>query len=148
MSTVRVAPWILAAILASSACHRPATEVEQQTSTTRQTTTTAKVEECSWCPAPEPSGTVASGQPAGEAADLMGQLASITAGTAFGGLTEEEVRSDISSICGAGEGGGSRQGAAGEAARRRAGQLGVPGSSEGIASYAELLETEADRRCP
>lgn len=137
------------AILASAACDGPATELEQQTSTTtRQTSTTAKIEECSWCPAPEPSETAASGQPAGASADLMDQLASLTAGSAFGDLTEEEVRSDISSICGAGEGGGSRQGAAGATARKRAGQLGVPESSEGIASYAELLETEADRRCP
>ena len=77
----------------------------------------------------------------------MDRLAAVAAGTAFAGLTEEEVRSDISSICGAGEGGASRQGAADEASRRRAGQLGVPGS-EGMASYAEILETEADRRCP
>lgn len=135
-------------MLASAACDGPATEAEQQTSTTRQTSTTAKIEECSWCPAPEPSETAASGQPVAASPDLMDQLASITAGSAFGDLTEEEVRSDISSICGAGEGGGSRQGAAGATARRRAGQLGVPESSEGMASYAELLETEADRRCP
>lgn len=135
-------------MLASAACQGPATEVAHQTSTTPQTSTTTKIEECSWCPAPEPSETAASGQPVGASPDLMDQLASITAGSAFGGLTEEEVRSDISSICGAGEGGGSRQGAAGAAARQRADRLGIPGSSEGITSYAELLETEADRRCP
>ena len=123
--------------------------MEQQTSTTtRQTSTTAKIEECSWCPAPAPSETAASGQSAAASPDLMDRLASITSGSAFGGLTEEEVRSDISSICGAGEGGGARQGAAGAAARQRAGQLGVPESSEGIDSYAELLEIEAARRCP
>ena len=88
------------------------------------------------------------GQPVSPSLDLMDRVASSTAGTPFAGLTEDEVRSDISGICGAGEGGASRLGAATEAARLRADRLGVSESAPGVASYAQLLETEADRRCP
>lgn len=143
---------MLVAVVLSSGCHNTATDVEQQASTTAivvedPTSTTAKVEECSWCPATDTSGTTV-GQPASPSLDLMDRLASSTAGTPFADLTEDEVRSDISDICGAGEGGASRLGAATEEARLRADRLGVSGSAPGVASYAQLLETEADRRCP
>lgn len=143
---------MLVAVFLSSGCHSTATDVEQQASTTAievedPTSTTAKVEECSWCPAPGTSETTV-GQPASSSPDLMERLASETAGTPFVGLTEDEVRSDISGICGTGEGGASRRGPAAEAARLRAERLGVSESAPGVASYAQLLETEADRRCP
>ncbi len=151
MRTARLALWILAAVVLS-ACDGTVTEAEQQASTTATevedpTSTTAKVEECSWCPAPGTSETTV-GQPTSPSPGLMERLASETAGTPFAGLTEDEVRSDISDICGAGEGGASRRGPATEAARLRADRLGVSGSAPGVASYAQLLETEADRRCP
>jgi len=152
LRTARLTLLTLAAVVLSSGCDGTVTEAEHPTSTTLievedSTSTTSKVEECSWCPATDTSATTV-GRPASQSPDLMDRLASETAGTAFAGLTEDEVRSDISGICGAGEGGASRQGAATEAARLRAGQLGVPESSEGTASYAELLETESTRRCP
>ena len=131
---------MLAGVAALSGCHNTATDVEQQASTT-------KVQECSWCPATDTSETTV-GLPASPSPDLLDRLASEMAGTPFAGLTEDEVRSDISDICGAGEGGASRRGPATEAARLRADRLGVSGSAPGVASYAQLLETEADRRCP
>ena len=142
---------MLAGVAALSGCHNTATDVAQQASTTAfevedPTSTTGKVEECAWCPVTDTSGTT--GQPASPSLDLMDRVASSTAGTPFAGLTEDEVRSDISDICGAGEGGASRRGPATEAARLRADRLGVSGSAPGVASYAQLLETEADRRCP
>ena len=152
MRTSRLALWILAAAILSSGCDGTVTEAEPPTSTTvaeveHPVSTTAKVEECSWCPATDTSATTV-GQPASPSLDLMDRLASETAGTPFAGLTEDEVRSDISDICGAGEGGASRRGPAAEAARLRADRLDVSGSAPGVASYAQLLETEADRRCP
>ena len=110
--------------------------------------TTTKVEECSWCPAPEPTAGGDRGTAATAPPDLMQRLASRMAGTAFAGLTEEDLRSDISGICGAGEGGASRLGAASDAAGARATYLEVPGSAPEVASYAQLLESEAERRCP
>lgn len=111
--------------------------------------TTTKVEECSWCPATgETEETVGGGQADFPAPDLMDRLGSTMAGTAFAVLTEEDVRSDISDICGAGEGGASRRGAADETAGLRAVRLEVPESAPEVASYAQLLEPEADRRCP
>lgn len=150
MRTARLALWILAAVVLS-ACDGTVTEAEPPTSTTlaeveHPVSTTGKVEECAWCPVTDTSGTT--GQPASPSLDLMDRVASRTAGTPFAGLTEDEVRSDISDICGAGEGGASRRGPATEAARLRADRLGVSGSAPGVASYAQLLETEADRRCP
>ena len=152
MRTARLSLWILAAVILSSGCDGTETEAEPPTSATvaeveDPTSTTGKVEECSWCPATDTSGTTVA-QPASPPLDLMDRLASEAAGTPFAGLTEDEVRSDISGICGAGEGGASRQGAATEAARLRADRLGVSGSAPGVASYAQLLETEANRRCP
>ena len=107
---------MLAAVVVSAGCHSTVADVEQPASTTAidvedPTSTTAKVEECSWCPAPDTSGTTV-GQPASPSPGLMDHLASETAGTPFAGLTEDEVRSDISDICGAGEGGASRRGPA------------------------------------
>ena len=143
---------MLVAVVLSSGCHSTVTDVEQQASTTAievedPTSTTAKVEECAWCPVTDTSGTTL-GQPASPSPGLMERLASEAAGTPFAGLTEDEVRSDISGICGAGEGGASRQGPAAEAARLRAERLGMSESAPGVASYAQLLETEAGRRCP
>ena len=154
---------MLAAVVVSAGCGSTVTDVEQQASTTAiqaedptpttaievedPTSTTAKIEECSWCPASGTSETTV-GQPASPSPGLMERLASETAGTPFAGLTEDEVRSDISDICGAGEGGASRRGPAAEAARLRAARLGVSESAPGVTSYAQLLETEADRRCP
>ena len=110
---------------------------------------TTTVEECSWCPAlGTTDATVGGGSADSPAPDLMDHLASTMAGTAFADLTEEEVRADISDICGAGEGGASRLGAASDAARARATYLKVPGSAPEVASYAQLLESQAERRCP
>ncbi|MDE0138038.1 MAG: hypothetical protein OXM57_12250 [bacterium] len=152
MRIARLALWILAAVVLSSGCDGKVTEAEPPISTTvaeveHPVSTTGKVEECSWCPVTDTSGTMV-GQPASPSLDLMDRLASSTAGTPFAGLTEDEVRSDISDICGAGEGGASRQGPAAETARLRADRLGVSESAPGVDSYAQLLETEADRRCP
>ncbi|MCE2529807.1 MAG: hypothetical protein J4G11_08055 [Acidimicrobiia bacterium] len=151
MRTARLTLWVLAAVVVSSGCDGTVTD-ERPASTTAievedPTSTTAKVEECSWCPVPDTSGTTV-GQPASASPDLMDRLAAGTAGTPFAGLTEDKVRSDISDICGAGEGGASRRGAAAEAARLRVVRLGLSGSAPGTASYAQLLETEAERRCP
>ncbi|MXZ68822.1 MAG: hypothetical protein F4Z17_07585 [Acidimicrobiia bacterium] len=151
MRTARLTLLTLAAVVLSSGCDGTVTEAEHPTSTTLievedSTSTTSKVEECSWCPATDTSATTV-GRPASQSPDLMDRLASETTGTAFAGLTEDEVRSDISGICGAGEGGASRQGAAAEMARHRATRMEMDQSAPGVASYAQLLETEADRRC-
>lgn len=151
MRTARLALWTLAAVVLSSGCDGTVTEAEHPTSTAvieveRPTSTTGEVEECSWCPVMDTSGTTV-GQPASPSPDLVDRLASSTAGTPFADLTEDEVRSDISGICGAGEGGASRQGAAAEMARLRATRMEMDQSAPGAASYAQLLETEADRHC-
>ena len=141
----------LAAVLAVTACRSEAVPVDTTPSTTQVIPpSTTKVEECSWCPAPGMAEETAAGSGPADAPapDLMDDLASRTEGTPFADLTEDEVRSDISDICGAGEGGASRRGAATELARLRATRIGVDGAAPGAASYAQLLETEADRRCP
>lgn len=148
---MRAAWWALAAVLALTACRGEAVPADTPPSTTEIIpASTTKVEECSWCPATGTTEeTAASSGPAkAQVPDLMDHLASRAEGTPFADLTEEEVRSDISDICGAGEGGASRRGAAAEAARLRAARMGVEGSTPGAASYAQLLETEAAHRCP
>ena len=147
----RLAPWILAAILASTACHGPETEVEQETPTTteveQQPTTTAQVEECSWCPASDTSGAAPAQQPASPQPDLIDQLRSVAGGTAFADVSEEQLLSDISAVCEAWKGATSLQDATAGVARARAKLLDVPESEPGSAAYAHLLETSAQQRC-
>ena len=176
MRAVRLAPWILAAILASTACHGAETEVEQETATTTkieehtitavegESTTaveeqpstiaeaekqpaTTKVEECSWCPAPDPSGTTAAQQPASSQPDLMNQLQSTAGGTAFADVSEDGLLSDIRAICEAWKGDTSLEDVTARVSLARAELLGASESEPGLAAYTQLLETSADQRC-
>ena len=141
MRAIRVTLWILVAVVAFGACRGDITADDSQSSTT------TKVEECSWCPALDPSGTTTVGQSASSPPDLKDLLASTAGGTAFAGITEEELLSDIGETCDAWEGNTSRGDAAARVAGDRAHLLGVPESAAVLESYTQLLETSADQRC-
>ncbi len=161
MKVSRLAPWILTAFLASTSCHGPGTEVEQQTppttdveeqpSTTaraeEQPSTTAKIEECSWCPASDTSGTTPAQQPASPQPDLIDQLQSAAGGTAFADVTEDELLVDISAVCEAWKGDTTLQDATAPVADARGELLDVPESEPGLEAYSQLLEALADERC-
>ena len=183
MKSLRLAPWILAAILASTACHGPEaelveetpsiTQAEKQPTTTakaeEQPTTTAKieieerpsttseageqpsttkVEECSWCPAPDPSGTAFVEQPAtSPQADLIDQLQSAVRGTVFADVSEDQLLSDIGAVCTAWQGDTSLEDAAAQVSQARTELLGASESEPGSTAYTQLLETSADHRC-
>ena len=171
MKVSRLAPWILAAILASTACHGPETEVQQEPPTTTEVeeptsttgaaeaqpttkaraeerpSTTAGIEECSWCPASDTSGTTAAQQPASLQPDLIDRLQSATGGTAFADISEDHPLSDIRTICEAWAGDTSLEEATAGVALARAELLGVSESEPGLAAYTQLLETSADQRC-
>jgi len=169
LRTARLALWILAAIVASTACHGPETEVEQEHATTiavekqptttaaeeqpsttaaqKQQSTTTKVEECAWCPAPDPSGTTAAQQATSPQADLIDQLQSAAGGTAFADVSEDQLLSDIRTICETWKGDTSLEDAAARVSHARAELLGVSESEPGMAAYTQLLETSADQRC-
>jgi hypothetical protein len=147
----RLAPWILAAILASASCHAPDTEVEQETPTTteveKQPPTTAKIEECSWCPASDTSGAAPAQQPASPQPDLIDQLRTAAAGTAFAEIGEDVLLLDISAVCAAWKGDTTLQGATAPVANARAELLDGPESAPGLEAYSQLLEELADQRC-
>lgn len=160
MKVSRLAPWILAAILASTACHGPetevqqepptTTEVEQQPSTTAKAEgqpTTTKIEECSWCPASDTSGTTAAQQPASPQPDLIDRLQSATGGTAFADISEDELLADISEVCKSWAGDNSLEDATATVSLTRAELLGVTESEPGLAAYTQVLETSAAQRC-
>ena len=151
MRGIRLTPWVLGATLVVSGCHGSTTESVPETSTIAkvedQPSTTAKVEECSWCPAPDPSGTTAAQQPASPQTDLIDQLQSATVGTVFAGVSEDQLLADIGAVCAAWKGDTSLQDAAARVSLARAELLGASESEPGLAAYAQLLETSADQRC-
>ena len=167
MSASRLAPWILLGVVLSSGCHGTVAEVEDQPPTNRQPSTTAKIEdqppttakiedqpsttakieECSWCPAPDPSGTTTAGEPASSQPDLMDRLQTTAAGTAFADVSEDQLLSDIRAICEAWKGDTSLEDTTARVSLARARLLGAPESESGLAAYTQLLETSADQRC-
>jgi len=154
LKVLRLAPWILLVALLSYGCHGPVTEdadlQEQPTTTAKvqeQPTTTAKVEECSWCPAPDPSGTTSDHQPASSPLGLMDQLASEVGGTAFAEIREDQLLFDIRSVCETWKGATSLEDASARASLARSELLGVSESEPGLAAYTRLLHTSAERRC-
>ena len=149
------------AILASTACHGPdieaeqetpaTTEVESQPSTTataeEQPTTTVKVEECSWCPASDTSGTTPAQQPASPQPDLIDRLQLAAEGTVFADISDDELLADIRTICETWKGDTSLEDATARVSVARAELLGVSDSEPGLATYTKLLEASADERC-
>ena len=127
------------------------TAVEGQPSTTaalkQQSTTTTEVEECSWCPAPDPAGTAAAQQATSPQADLIDQLQSTAGGTAFADVSEDQLQSDIRTICETWKGDTSLEDAAARVSLARSEMLGASQSEPGLAAYTRLLKTLADQRC-
>lgn len=175
MRTARIAPWILLGVLASG-CHSPVAEVNEQpvatpaderplttgaegesagtragekpvTTAAGQQPVTTRVEECSWCPAPDPSGTTGAQQPASSSLDLMDQLAAAVDGTAFSDISEDQLLSDIRSVCEEWKGDASLEVVTAKVSVARADLLGVPEPQSGLAAYAGLLESSAEARC-
>ncbi len=149
-------------VLLSYGCHGPVTEdadlqeqptttkVQEQPTTTaivQEQPTTAKVGECSWCPAPDPSGTTSDHQPASSPLGLMDQLASEVGGTTFAEISEDQLLFDIRSVCETWKGATSLEDASARASLARSELLGVSESEPGLAAYTRLLHTSAERRC-
>ena len=161
MKDCRLAPWILLVVLLSYGCHGPVTEdadlqehptttkVQEQPTTTKvePQPTTTKAEECSWCPAPDPSGTTSDHQPASSQLSLMDQMASEVGGTAFAEISEDQLLSDIRSVCETWKGATSLEDASARASLARSELLGLSESEPGLAAYTRLLHTSAERRC-
>jgi len=147
----RLAPWLLGAALLVSGCHGSTTESVPEASTIakveEQPPTTAKVEECSWCPAPDPSGTTAAQQATSPQTDLIDQLQSAAGETVFAHVSEDQMLSDIGAVCTAWKGETSLEDATARVSLARAELLEVSESEPGLAAYTQLLETLADQRC-
>ena len=123
--------------------------IEEQPSITTQVEgqppTTAQIEECSWCPASK--APESGGQPAGSQTDLMDRLQTITGGTAFADVSEDQLLSDIGAVCEAWTGDTSLAEATSGVSLARAKLLEASESGPGRAAYTQFLETSANQRC-
>ena len=136
MRAIPVTVSVLWIILVITACHGDVPVEDTLPSTT------AKVEECPWCPALDPTVPAID-----EVQDLMNILASTTEGTAFTDITEDELLSDIRATCDGWKVGTPPESTTAAVAQARASLMGIPRSASGVVSYGQLLETAADRRC-
>lgn len=130
---------VLVAGLVTSGCNSTAAD-------DAPSSTIAKVEECSWCPAPDPPRN-SGAPPVSSSPDLMDQLAKAVDGTPFAGISEDQLLSDIGAVCAAWEGATTLEDATAQVSLARSEQLGVSESEPGPPGYSRFLHANADRRC-